>query len=682
MIVAVVGAMFAATVTAPPATAAEVTLYATDAGWTTTRSPQATQRINGLSVTHSEDRTYLKFDGRSLDAGVVTEATLVLTVRSTTVTQPGVVVYPTTTAWSSSTLTQANQPSTTAGPVSGASGLPRAGQELRIPLDVSAVSTTGGFGLRLQYTQKYIRLMLERRGIESPRIELKVAPSEATTPTGPPSTQTTGPTEGEPSTTPSPSTSPTTSSTWTTRPPQTPSPTPTTTRPTQTPTTRPTTEPTRPDDAPLVFAHYFTPYPLSLDNLASDADYYARNYLQPSGEGGKFASWGGLLRDRPLAVPTSRSSDWQVRNFMTEIEQAKSAGIDGWTLNLMSASGRNWDSALQIMEAAERVGDFVVVPMVDATATFADRTPEAVAAQLAQLYAYSSAYKEDREYLLSSFKAEGNSVSWWKQLISTLEGKYRIPITFQAVFLDASAANMQAFAPIADGFGNWGSRSVQRTLALPDYDQRAQTFGRTWMEAVAVQDIRYKDGRWAEALNTTSYRTQWERAISQDVDYVQLVTWNDYSESTQIAPSMAHGTAFLDITAYYTSWFHTGKRPAISSDEVVLTHRTQFVDAKPTYRHNLMGEPNLGGNTTPARDSVEALVWLTAPATVEVTVGGKTTRFSAPAGMSAYTVPLALGNVSVKIVRGGSTVQSLTSPFKVIDRPYVQDLQYWAASSW
>lgn len=53
----------------------------------------------------------------------------------------------------------------------------------------------------------------------------------------------------------------------------------------------------------LVFAHYFTPYPLSLDNASADGDYYTRNYLNPGGESGKHEKYGGLLRDRPLPTP-------------------------------------------------------------------------------------------------------------------------------------------------------------------------------------------------------------------------------------------------------------------------------------------------------------------------------------------------------------------------------------------
>ena len=58
----------------------------------------------------------------------------------------------------------------------------------------------------------------------------------------------------------------------------------------------------------LVFAHYFSPYPISIDNKARMSDYYARNYLQPSGEGGKFADVGGILRDRPMVRPPAAAT--------------------------------------------------------------------------------------------------------------------------------------------------------------------------------------------------------------------------------------------------------------------------------------------------------------------------------------------------------------------------------------
>src|SRR5471030_190902 len=45
-----------------------------------------------------------------------------------------------------------------------------------------------------------------------------------------------------------------------------------------------------------VFAHYFHPFPVSIDNAAPANDYYNKEYLSPTGESSKFAKQGGFLR--------------------------------------------------------------------------------------------------------------------------------------------------------------------------------------------------------------------------------------------------------------------------------------------------------------------------------------------------------------------------------------------------
>ena len=49
-----------------------------------------------------------------------------------------------------------------------------------------------------------------------------------------------------------------------------------------------------------VFIHYFTPFPISIDNRDPDNDYYAKGFISPDGEKGKHKSYGGYFRQRPL----------------------------------------------------------------------------------------------------------------------------------------------------------------------------------------------------------------------------------------------------------------------------------------------------------------------------------------------------------------------------------------------
>lgn len=622
-----------------------VTLSPSDTATVSSRTPKTALRTQALSATSAQDRSYARFALPSdVDLTKPVTASLSVTVRYTTATAPGLDVFAERGSWSGSSLTYANRPSEGGDRLSRTAPQARTGAKLTVSLgDVAKTASKGQLSLRLSYRQKHVSTTFVRTGDGAPTVKLTYTPKSAATPTPKPSS-------------PAPTASPT---------------------PTPTASSAP---PASVDTGRKVFAHYFPPYPLSIDNKPADSDYYTRNYLAPDGENGKHAAYGGLLRDRPMPVAPSRSSSWKLDNLRHEVSQAKSAGIDGFTVNIMSVSGSNWDATKNLFAAAEREGGFAVVPMIDASAPVRSVDTATIADRLAELYRSSAAFRVGDRYLLSSFAAEKQSVDWWRAIIDRLQRVHRIPVTFQAVFLSASDANMSAFAGIADGFGNWGVRSEWHTRNGPDYAARAAAYGKTWIAPVSVQDYRPRAGVFAESGNTDNLRASWERAIGSDARYVQLVTWNDYSESTQFAPSADHGDAFLDISRPYLDWFHSGTQPRVTQDEAFLVHRTQFAGARPLLG-SLLATPTLGGTTANPTDEVETVVYLTAPASVTVTVGGSARSFDAPAGRSVFTVPLREGSVSVKVTRSGKAVISLTSPYRVVGAPEVQDLSYYAVSS-
>lgn len=594
--------------------AAIVVLRPIDTGWTTTRQPHTAHRSTAyLSATRRQDRSFLAFEGKSLAAHKIMSVSLDLHVDYTTATRPGVVVHPASTDWSSSSLTDANRPPTDPKVVSQSEPTATTGSTLSVPLSTDAIAP-GRFAFEISYAQPYIRLALARWGSNGPALSVTIESTRKTS-------------DGR-------------------------------------------------TDVPTIFAHYFPPYPLSLDNQPASSDYYAREYLTPDGEGGIHRAYGGLLRDRPEPVPR-QTGDWRLADLRTEVRQAKNAHIDGFMVDVLSPSGPNWDAVVNLMQAASDVGGFVVVPMIDATTSFAQLQPQRAAAELATLYSYPSAYRAANGYLLSSFAAERIPVSWWRAVIHNLGTRFELPISFQAVFLSANPVNMAAFAPIADGFGSWGTRTVNSVAAAPDYAARAHALGKTWMAPVAPQDVRPRSYVYAESDNTQALRAMWVNAIEDHADAVQLVTWNDYSESTQFAPSEAHGSCYLDLSQYYIDWFRRGHPPTITTDQVYVTHRIQRADAKVMYPQQLM-RPNLGGDRTQPRDAVEVLTFLTQKATVTVDVGDRRTEYVAPAGVHAETVPLRVGMVSATVARDGSTALTVHSRQPVVESPAVQDLQYYA----
>ncbi|MFB7466466.1 glycoside hydrolase family 71 protein [Streptomyces sp. NPDC056224] len=428
----------------------------------------------------------------------------------------------------------------------------------------------------------------------------------------------------------------------------------------------------------LVFAHYFTPYPLSLDNARADGDYYTRNYLNPDGESGKHEKYGGLLRDRPLPTPP-KAGDWEYANLQQEVRTARAAGIDGFTLDMLSLSGKNWDRSNLLMAAARSVDPaFKIMLMPDMTSLKTD-DPRVLADAIATLGDAPAAHRlPDGRLVVSPFKAEAKSAAWWTQVMEILKSEHGVRTAFVPLFLDFGAHN-GAFAPISYGFSEWGSRSYVGQESSTRDVRRAHDMGKIWMQPVSVQDARPNQGIYDEAGNTATLRSTWTHAIEDGADWVQLTTWNDYSEGSQFAPSLHNGHAYLDLTSYYLTKFKTGSWPKIVRDTLYLTARTQFATADPTGDQSLLMAPRKG--SAAPRDTVEVLSFLAGPAAVRTAVGSAKDTHEAPAGIHAQLLPLKPGTATAQVVRDGRTGADVELPYPVDRTVEVQDLQYYAATS-
>ncbi|WP_262386877.1 glycoside hydrolase family 71 protein [Streptomyces sp. TRM49041] len=428
----------------------------------------------------------------------------------------------------------------------------------------------------------------------------------------------------------------------------------------------------------LVFAHYFTPFPLSLDNAPAADDYYARNYLTPDGERGKHQAYGGLLRDRPLPV-RPKVGDWELANLQQEVRTARDAGLDGFTLDILSLSGKNRERCELLLKAARTVDPTFKIMLMPDMSSLRTGDPKELADALAELGRYPSAHRlDDGRLVVAPFKAEAKSVRWWSGVIDDLRARHGVRTAFVPLFLDFGSHD-GSFAAISHGFSDWGSRSYTGREKGSRDARRAHDMGKIWMQPVSVQDARPNQGTYHEAGNTATLRATWTRAIEGEADWVQLTTWNDYSEGTHFAPSQHNGHAYLDLMSYYLTRFKTGAWPKIVRDTLYVTSRTQFADTVPTSSQSRL--MSLREGSADARDTVEVLAFLPRPATVRATVGRTTSSHKAPAGMNTVLLPLRPGAVSARAVRGDRVDATVTLPYRVRHTVEVQDLQYYAATS-
>ncbi len=651
--------------------------------------------FNRAAMTSTDYRTYLRFDTTSFKAAdQITSVQLQVNVTSINNAPKSVRVNKTTAAWSPK-VTYNNRP-WHADAELARSGKPVVGHWLTISLPVSSLVRGATTNYQLTTTLPFTAVWIATRESKlAPRLLVTLKNATSGTASAKPSPSITAKISSSPTAKPLPSSSikpsPSTA-------PKTPSPSPSAS--VQQPPPVSHTGTPLPFDIPsssslrssghLVFAHYWPPLPISIDNKPVASDYYTVNYLNPKGEGGKHQASGGHLRDRPIPRSPLSGSDWRIQDMRTEVRQAIDAGIDGFTLDFMQLPGdpdaQVWANAQLMMQAAHAEDPNFKVMLMPDMSGLQNRSVDTLASAVAILAKEPSAFRlADGRVVVSPFETEVHPPSWWQSFMSTMSSTYGIKIALVPLFVDSEQNHAADFKSISYGMSNWGSRNPQWNN--PDVTYATSPIGRMhkvqaldekWMQPVSVQDERPGAGIYDEAANTTNLRDSWQVAIKGGADWVQLTTWNDYTENTEFAPSVHHGYSWLDISSYYLTWFKTGKAPTIVRDAVYLTHRMQKADAKPSFPQTTLMKLR-GGTST--QDTVEALTFLTKPGRVTITVGGHSTSCDVSAGVDTCTVPLGYGTVSAAVVSDGQTVAQVTSPWDVTATPYVQDLEYVAASS-
>ncbi len=96
---------------------------------------------------------------------------------------------------------------------------------------------------------------------------------------------------------------------------------------------------------------------------------------------------------------------------------------------------------------------------------------------------------------------------------------------------------------------------------------------------------RGKNFRMFESRGFEGMAMQWENAINLGVDWVEIVTWNDWAESSYIAQfgtpadtqfwddhygKMLSHRGFAEASKHYIKWFKDAKEPAITEDRFFL----------------------------------------------------------------------------------------------------------------
>ena len=448
-----------------------------------------------------------------------------------------------------------------------------------------------------------------------------------------------------------------------------------------------------------VLAHYFPTFPVAIGS----GDYWTK-WMPPGEVEGStdHRVYGGYVRDRK-PNDTDRTGNFDRRMKLAECIAARDAGLDGFTLEMVSiTSGNSFRTRCEnLLGAVEDMGDptFRVIPMPDGN-TAATSSAVSLGDYLATIASRSSIFRNaSGRMLLTAFGPEkapnkvgtGGSAAatFWQQVLARLSTLGH-PTDFMPCYVNSWTATAQApsFDSISWGHSRWGDRDPANNANETNNNRNAPaycraTFGKKWMHWASPQDVRPYSGSWWEAHGSRALHEAFRAAIDGGADFIQIPTWDDFSESAFICPTVDSGNTWLDLVSYYTTWFKMGAAPTIMRDAIYLFHRKHlttgatFTSAFQTEFH----DPVSGG--TSAKNDIEARVFLTEDADVEILIDGVVQggAQACTAGMTSVTRPLAEGVVSARIVRDAVTVASVTSPHEVNQTQLVQDFVYRGVSS-
>ncbi|KAG7443601.1 glycoside hydrolase family 71 protein [Guyanagaster necrorhizus] len=365
-------------------------------------------------------------------------------------------------------------------------------------------------------------------------------------------------------------------------------------------------------------------------------------------------------------------------DWANDIATAQSIGIDGFALNVASPSGYEPDRIENAYAAAEAAG-FKLFYSFDMVSVSGAWSSDTIAAQIEKHATSSNTFLWNDTVLVSTYAGQDNGNDFWVAVKSTLSDQgidisfapaltsYRDPSLTETMLSTFTRMTFQSptfFFCRLDDVNE--TLTVGTDLAYKSAIKESRTAVSPWQ----FKDI--SDQNWVEQSDTL-WNYRWQQAINDvQPDIVEIVTWNDYAESSahyigDINPNVALYDAAAHITGidhaawrivaqYYISYFKTGAAPAITEDQVVFWYRIHPRDT------------TCSGGTQPRMydfpaDAVFALAMLAEDGTVAVDIGNTShTECTASGGqliMGITYFPSEDNQTpAVSLIRNGATVNS------------------------
>ncbi len=194
----------------------------------------------------------------------------------------------------------------------------------------------------------------------------------------------------------------------------------------------------------------------------------------------------------------------------------------------------------------------------------------------------------------------------------------------------------------------------------------------------------YNSPNLRDFAGVRGYMAMWEGLIRDGADLVEIVTWNDYNEDSNLMPWATHSqrgkryfdrdASYLDITGYYSSYYKTNVRPEITQDKVFLSYRARLKGENKVWNEetkswvDLRFGPGVKDQLhDDVRDCVYVTAFLSADAELEIIQGKNVEKRTLKRGIAHAEAPLLSGETpSVRLFRAGKEAIAFSGRRQVV----------------
>jgi glucan endo-1,3-alpha-glucosidase len=368
-----------------------------------------------------------------------------------------------------------------------------------------------------------------------------------------------------------------------------------------------------------------------------------------------------------------------VEGYRREIMEAQAANIDGFALNVGA-----WDdyqsyyktNVALMFQAAEQLGTgFKLFFSVDF------EEPSNIVSMVEQYAGRPNAFRYQGKLVLSTY---GHQDLDWNTMLSQLRTN-GVDVFFVPHFFPPSNAELpnagdaQAilglYTNLLDGLFLFDPAGTleETTASTAQYAYVVQQSNKLFMASCTphywgcFQPTLGR--RYFETLGGEGTELQWEQLIGNQPDWVEIVTWNDFNESTYLSPIIDPGrytsavsprrnthAGYLELSKYYITWYKCNQQPAIDRDALFYFYRIHpmaLVITNDIPVTTLMGD---------VEDQLFLTTMLKRPATLVVTSGGVRSQYDQAVGINHVRVPFNVGSQVFEVWRDGLQQLVINAP--------------------